>query len=151
MAVSKADMKAKYPLPVYNYKVTVDNEEMAFSEVSGLVLQTGAVILYKHGLSFKQGEHIQKTSSAFQKQAPVTLTLRRGIVNGNTALFDWGKAIKTMMISLCDETGTPVVAWKIGRAMATKLSAPSFNAGANEVAIESLEVYAKDIEIEHFS
>lgn len=147
MALSKEDIRLKYPLPVYNYKVVVDEQEMAFSEVSGLHITNGDVILYKHGLSFRQGEFIQRVGNALQKQKPVNITLRRGIVKNNRVLYDWLNTIKSMIISLCDEAGNPLVSWKIRRAVATRLSAPGFNADTNGVAIESLEVFAKDIEM----
>ena len=36
MALSKDDIKTAYPLPVYNYKVEIGSDTVAFSEVSGL-------------------------------------------------------------------------------------------------------------------
>ncbi len=147
MALSKEEIKLKYPLPVYNYKVIVDTLEMAFSEVSGLDITYGEVILYKHGLSFRQGEVMQRVGNALQKQKPATITLKRGIVKGNNFLYEWLNNIKPMMVCLCDEEGNPLISWNVRRAMAVKLSAPSFNADANEVAIESLEIFAKDIEV----
>lgn len=36
MALSKDDVKTAYPLPVYNYKVEIGSDTVAFSEVSGL-------------------------------------------------------------------------------------------------------------------
>ena len=36
MALSKDDIKNAYPLPVYNYKVEIGSDTVAFSEVSGL-------------------------------------------------------------------------------------------------------------------
>jgi len=54
-----------------------------------------------------------------------------------------------MDISLCDETGTPLVSWKIGIAVPVKLQAPTFDANSNDVAIESLEIMASKISIVH--
>ena len=147
MSLSKEDIKLKYPIPVYNYRVVVDDQEMAFSEVSGLSITYGEVILYKHGLSFQQGEFMQRIGNSLQKQKPANLTLKRGIIRGNNTLYNWLNTIKSMIIYLCDEEGNPLVSWKVGRAMATRLSAPVFDAEANQVAIESLEVFAKDIEV----
>ncbi len=147
MALSKEEIKIKYPLPVYNYKVLVEHQEMAFSEVSGLNITYGDVLFYKHGLSFRQGEFMQRIGNALQKQKPVNITLKRGIVKGNNILYNWLNTIKTMMVYLCDEKGDPLVSWKIGRAMAVKLSAPDFDSNSNKVAIESLEIVAKDIEM----
>ena len=36
MAISKAQVKATYPLPSYNYKVEIGGTAIAFSEVTGL-------------------------------------------------------------------------------------------------------------------
>ena len=36
MALSKDEIKAAYPLPVYNYRVELGSATVAFSEVSGL-------------------------------------------------------------------------------------------------------------------
>ena len=41
MAVSTDDIKTAYPLPVYNYKVEINGEAVAFSEVSGLSINYG--------------------------------------------------------------------------------------------------------------
>ncbi len=58
MAQDKDQIKSSYPLPAYNYRVTVlrDGEALvlSFAEVSGLSLQYDPVT-YKHGLSFALG------------------------------------------------------------------------------------------------
>ena len=59
MAETKIDQKARYPLPVYNFRVTIDGTSMSFSEVSGINLEYDTVT-YRHGLSFWEGEGIQK-------------------------------------------------------------------------------------------
>ena len=51
------------------------------------------------------------------------------------------------LIQACDERGVPVLAWRVARAFAVKLSAPTLDARTNEVAIESLEVRAAGISI----
>jgi len=38
MALSKAQIKATYPLPSYNYKVEIGGVAVAFSEVTGLTI-----------------------------------------------------------------------------------------------------------------
>ncbi len=54
-----------------------------------------------------------------------------------------------MEVTLCDEQGQPVVSWRVGKAIPVKLEAPTFDAGANEVAVESLEVLGRNISVEH--
>ena len=48
MAQDKQDIKATYPLPSYNYRVTVGSDVLSFSEVSGLSVEHEPVT-YKHG------------------------------------------------------------------------------------------------------
>ncbi len=38
MAVSKETISSDYPLPVYNYRVEIAGETVAFTEVSGLTI-----------------------------------------------------------------------------------------------------------------
>jgi len=56
---------------------------------------------------------------------------------------------RPLAISLCDEAGAPVVVWHIKEAVPVKLGAPSFDAAGNQVAIESLELLASGISVEH--
>lgn len=146
MAETKQYQKSSYPLPSYNFRVTVGETSMSFSEVSGLALEY-ETITYRHGLSFMEGEIVKK----YYYDKSVTLTLKKGVVKGMRYLYDWLKERKARMflVSLCDEQGQPVVSWKIAKALPVKLSAPSFNAGANDVAVESLEIMASGISIEY--
>jgi phage tail-like protein len=144
MAESKSDQR--YPLTAYNFRVTVAGTAMSFTEVSGLAIEY-EMVTYKHGLSFWEGESIK--SYRYDKYVPVTL--KKGIVKGGKQLYDWFKAMDTrnLDISLCDETGIPVVTWHVGKALPLKLEAPSFQANTNEVAIETFELMATRISIEH--
>jgi len=144
MSESKSDQR--YPLAAYNFRVTVAGTAMSFTEVSGLAIEYEKVT-YKHGLSFWEGESIK--SYRYDKYVPVTL--KKGIVKGGKQLYDWIKAMDTrnLDISLCDETGIPVVTWHIGKALPLKLEAPSFQANTNEVAIETFELVAARISIAH--
>jgi phage tail-like protein len=144
MSESKSDQR--YPLTAYNFRVTVAETAMSFTEVSALAIEYEKVT-YKHGLSFWEGESIK--SYRYDKYVPVTL--KKGIVKGGKQLYDWIKAMDTrnLDISLCDETGIPVVTWHIAKALPLKLEAPSFQASANEVAIETFELMAARISIAH--
>jgi phage tail-like protein len=51
-----------------------------------------------------------------------------------------------MEVHLCGAQG-PVLTWQIAKAMPVKLSASSFDAKTNEVAIETLEVRAAGIAV----
>ena len=166
MPDSKKAIKDKYPLPAYNFRVTlltvpkiiainklsemVGAESVGFSQVSGLELQYEPVV-YEHGLSFATGPIIMSG-----KSKPLNITLRRGIIRNGDGMYNWlilnqlpmfGR--RDILIDLCDETGLPKVRWIVYQAMPTKLSAPNFNADDNQVAIETLELIAPSMSIQY--
>lgn len=146
MAQTKADQSRRYPLPAYNFRVDVGGATMSFAEVSGVKLEYETVT-YRHGLSFAEGEEIAQ----FRHDSFTPITFKRGTVTGATELYDWltSHGMRHLDISLCDEAGSPLVTWHVGKAVPTKLEAPSFDASTNDAAIESLEVLAAGLTVEH--
>jgi len=145
MAVTAATIETDYPIPVFRYKVALDGFEdtpITFSEVSGLEIGV-ETITYKDGL---RKLHMPGQST------DTTLTLKRGIVRSGSAFFDWIETIslnlvdkRDITISLTDETAaTPIITWTVPNLFPTKLSAPSWDATSNEVAIETLELMGDD-------
>jgi phage tail-like protein len=136
----------KHPLTAYNFRATLGITAMGFREVSGLVVEYGTVT-YRHGLSFQEGELIQLYRC--DKYVPVTMT--KGIVRGATGFYSWFKSmdVRNMDVSLVDEDGTPAVTWHIGKALPVKISGPSLGADKDEVAIDTFELWAAGISIEH--
>ena len=55
---------------------------------------------------------------------------------------------RDIVVHLLDETGSTVVSWKVIDAFPTKLTAPSFDASSNEVAIESMDLMAFRVTME---
>jgi phage tail-like protein len=152
MPLDKDQIKASYPLPVYNYRVTVGKLTIGFSEVSGLNVDYEPVT-YKHGLSFAMGVKIIPGM-----RQPVKLTMKKGVVKGNDFLAGWlqgayanpfKNAKEDILIDLCDESGQAVVRWKVQGALPVKLDAPGFDANSNEVAVETLELVAHDIQVDY--
>jgi phage tail-like protein len=148
MAQSREDQRAGYPLAAYNFRVTVDGATMRFAKVSGLEREY-ETLTYRHGLSFIEGEQIAK----YYISKYVSITLEQGTVVGSRSLHEWleRKTKSAMEVSLCDEQGTPVIAWRIAKALPIKLSASSFDAQTNEVAIDTLEIKAAGISIVHLA
>lgn len=79
------------------------------------------------------------------------VTLKNGVTS-STALYDWMKTVmdgkvsrKPVVITVMDDTMKEVVSWQLENAWPTKYSAPDFNATANEVAVESLELVCEGI------
>lgn len=154
MALSKNDIKTAYPLPVYNYRVELGSEAVAFSEVSGLSISY-ETSTYKESPveSGKPGPRVMIMPSQSQ---PSTITLKKGVVAAVSvkALYEWIKGVqinqiekKDISVSLCNESGEAVVTWKISNAFPTKLEAPTFDANSNDAAIESMELMADSITI----
>lgn len=152
MPLSQDQIKASYPLPVYNYRVTIGTTTMGFSEVSGLSVNYEPVT-YKHGMSFAMGAKIIPGM-----RQPIQLSMKRGIVSQGKFLAAWFQDVysdpfkpakKDIQVDLCDETGKAVVRWKIQGALPIKLEAPTFSADSNEVAIESVEFIAHDIQVDY--
>ena len=157
MAVDKGVIKSTYPLPSYNYRVTVlkDGESLVigFSEVSGLQVEYEPVS-YFHGLSFKHGGQIIPG-----KRQQIRITLKRGIVKGNDFLQSWisgvysepffASAKRDILIDLCDESGAPVVRWTVTGALPIKLDASNLTADGNDVAIETLELVAHRLAVDY--
>lgn len=155
MALTKEQIKTDYPLLVYNYRVDIDNTSISFSQVSGLDLAFEP-ITYKesHSVSGKSGPNIMHMPGMLQ---PVNITLQKGLVKGVSmkVFYDWINSIglnrvdkKDIIVHLLDETGSTVVSWKCIDAFPTKLSAPTFDANSNEVALESMELRATRVVME---
>ena len=155
MAVTAEDIKTAYPLPVYNYKVEIGGESVAFSEVSGLSIGYETTT-YKES-PVESGAPGPRIFYMPAQIAPVNVSLKKGLVKGVSVpvLYDWIKNTQTnqvekkdVIVRLCDEGGDAVISWKVLNAFPTKLDAPSFTADSNDVAVESMELMADRVEME---
>ncbi len=155
MALSKDEIKTAYPLPVYNYKVEIDGDFVAFSEVSGLSMSVETAT-YKESPT-ESGSPGPRVMHMPMQATPANVTLNKGVVRGVSVpvLYDWIASTqvnqvdkKDIVVRLCDEAGDAVVSWKVLNAFPTKLDAPSFTADSNDVAIESMELMADRIQME---
>ena len=155
MPVTRETIRNDYPLPLYNYRVEIGGEAVAFTEVSGLNIgyETST---YKESqiASGVPGPRVMIVPG--QKQ-PTKITLKKGVVRAAsvTHLFNWIRTIqinqvekKDVFIRLCDEKGEAVISWKISNAFPTKLDAPTFDAKSNDAAIETMELVADGVVIE---
>jgi phage tail-like protein len=155
MALSKAEIKATYPLPIYNYKVEIGGTAVAFSEVSGLTIEHQTTTYYESPVaSGSPGPRIMHMPA--QKSA-VNVTLKKGVVRGVSvpALFDWINLTqinltekRDVFIRLCDEKGDAVISWKLVNAFPVKLDAPAFTASSNDVAVESMQLMGDTVQVE---
>jgi phage tail-like protein len=56
---------------------------------------------------------------------------------------------RDIQIDLCDESGQAVISWIARRALPIRLDAPTFDANSNDVAIETMEFIAHDLEVDY--
>jgi len=156
MSDTQAAIKTQYPLPAYNYRVTILDgdkaETLGFSEVGGLSMGYDPVT-YKDGFSFVMGADIIPGMPK-----PISLTLKKGLAKSGDYLQKWMEksyqdhfsngAKRDVLIDLCDEAGQPVIRWIVTAAMPVKLDAPGFVASGNDVAIASMELVAAKLKVE---
>src|ERR1700737_4953049 len=129
------------PLRGFKFKVQIDGITKAgFREVSGLDAGTDAVD-YREG----DGEHMRKLAG-LQKFS--NITLKRGITTDQD-LWKWRSTImdgkikdnrKNGQIILLDDERKEAAEWTFTDGWPTKWTGPTFNATANEVAIDTLEI-----------
>jgi phage tail-like protein len=148
MPDDRAAQKQRYPLPAYNFHVTIDSASASFVEASGLTAEY-ETLTYRHGFSRWEGEQVVR----FLKLGHTTVTLKKGVAPGVDFLSQWltkdPSTPRGVAISLCDETGAPIVVWRIKEAIPVKLSAPAFDVNGAQTAIETLELLASGISVEY--
>lgn len=132
---------AAYPIPKFHFQVEWGGSNLAFTEVSGLDIET-EVIEYRDGLSPEYNKIKMPGMRKFSN-----ITLKRGTYKGDNQFYEWlnTTALNTierrdLTISLLDETHSPVIVWKIKNAFPVKFQSTDLKADGNEVAIETLEL-----------
>lgn len=154
MALTKEEIKNNYPLPSYNYRVSIDGTSVAFSQVSGLNLSYETTT-YKES-PVDGGAPGPVTMRMPAQSSDITITLQKGVVRGKSiTLYNWINSIQTNLvdkkdinIELCDENGAAVFVWKVINAFPTGLEAPTFDASSNDASIQSLTLMADRVTME---
>ncbi len=155
MSLTKDFIKTRYPLPSYNYKVSIDQEFISFSQVSGLSLSYETSTYKESPTSEPMAGPITMKMPA--QKSDITITMQKGVIRGGVSinLFKWISSTQTNLIEkkdinidLCDEEGNPVFRWTVINAFPTSLEAPTFDAASNDAAIESMTLMADDLIVE---
>lgn len=136
------------PYGGYNFAVELDNITRAgFRECSGLENSQNASE-YREGTD--RHLNVRKLPGLVTHS---DITLSRGITN-DRKLWEWReKAMKgkverhNISISLLDETGEAKITWNLFECWPRQWTGPSFNATADEVAIEQLVLTYERIEV----
>ena len=128
----------------YNFKLEIDGIQRAgFRECSGLDATTAPV-------AYREGDEKVFTSRKLPGQVTYSnISLKWGITDDHS-FYDWAKKFidgkgtvserKHGSIVLMDTAGEEKLRWNFVFGWITKWAAPSFNATANEVAIENVEI-----------
>jgi phage tail-like protein len=131
-----------WPLPKFYFLVDWGNtKNIPFQEVSGLDFEAQP-IEYRQGNSPVFSEI---TKPGMVKNS--NITLQKGIIAKNNAIWDWFLKIKmntierqNVVIKLLDEGGNPTMTWTLINAWPTKITSTILNADGSEVAIEVIEI-----------
>lgn len=135
-----AEMQIQDFVGNFNYKVTIDNTEAGFSEVSGFEI------------SMETAEYREGNGPITPYKVPglikyTDITLKHGVTK-SMDLYNWikecveGKVTeKTVTISALGRDGKEVLAtWEISKAFPVKYNVEPFKAVGKEVVIESMQL-----------
>ena len=134
---------ATYPVPKFHFQVKWGVERVGFTEVTGLDVQVEA-IEYREGSSPEFSKVKMPGMVKFSN-----LTLKRGTMATDSDFFKWINALdpythttqrREIIISLLNETHTPIMTWTAKNAFPVKYQASDLKSDGNEVAIETLEI-----------
>ena len=133
---------ATYPIPVFHFKVSWNNVDIGFSDVSGLSQDIQA-IEYRDGLMASSTLPLKRPGL----RKANNISLKRGIVEHNNDLYNWFNNTgapnvdrRDLTITLLNDEGAPVMVWTVSQAWPTKCEGPALKATGNEIAIESIEL-----------
>ncbi|MDY6855095.1 MAG: phage tail protein [Thermodesulfobacteriota bacterium] len=140
---------AEYPLPKFHFSVDWGDEKFAFSEVSGLDVES-EVIEYRDGI---MPEYSKIKMPGMQKYS--NITLKRGTFQGDNRFYEWWKTTqlntvqrRDLIISLLNENHDPVFVWTAKNAWPIKVQSTDLKADGSEVAIETMEIAHEGLTIE---
>ncbi len=130
------------PLAGYRFRVLISGglDVAEFSECSGLELTVKFDEVREGG----QNEYVHRLPGRVEYG---NLTLKRGYVKSDE-FFKWCLTVfnrkkiqrQQVTLALVDQAGKQVMAWTFLDAYPVKWSGPSFKAGDNAIAIESMEL-----------
>ena len=129
------------PFRAFNFVIEIDGLTVgAFRDCSGLMAD-GASVEYREGTDVARS--VRKLPGLLSYG---NITMSRGYTL-NRELWTWYTNIvngqadrRNGTIVLLDESRTPVMRWDVENMWIKKIEGPSFNATANEVAMEKIEI-----------
>lgn len=137
------------PYGAFNFMISFGGTSFGgFSDVSGLNTEF-TMSEYREGTDPKN--HARKLPGIYKTG---DVTLKRGVVDSKV-IWDWIEAVRSLgvdgrkdyvLVTLRDETGKDVQAWKLLNVTPMKFTGPTLAAkGGGDVAMEELVLSAEDI------
>ncbi len=138
-----------YPLPNFHFRVEWGGQRLGFTEVSGLDIEYAAI-------AYREGSDPEYRATRMPgQQKPGTVTLKRGLVEGDNEFFEWIRTIqlnkverRDVVVTLLNEDHNPAFVWRIKNAWPVKYVGPELDAHGCAVAIEALELAHDGIVVE---
>jgi phage tail-like protein len=141
---------AAYPLPKFHFEVAWGGSKVAFTEVTGLDVET-EMIEYRDGAS---REYNKIRMPGLRKYG--NITLKRGVFATDNEYFVWWNTAnlntverRDITISLLNENHEPVMVWKVKNAWPSKITSTDLKADGNETAIETIELVHEGLTIQN--
>lgn len=140
-------MNLYYPPVSFYFSLSIAGEtghtEASFKEVSGLNMEMETEEIVSSGVNSFQHPVTKSPSHS-------NLVLKRGLLAKDSPLAQWcsttligglDNAIETknIVVSLLNENGQPIKAWRFANAWPVKWDVSDFNSNGNELVIETLE------------
>ena len=137
-----------YPPVAFSFTVSISGNradvDHGFQTVSGLDADRSVMELAEGG----ENRFVHKLPGRTKAK---NLVLKRGIVLVSSPLFDWCKSVfeadlaqtittKDVTVSLLDPKQKPAITWSLSSAWPVRWEVGAFNAQANEVAVETIEM-----------
>lgn len=148
MADNQGEIVKSYPISVFRYKATIGDDEIFFSEISGL------------NLSYETTEYKEAGSTGVttiqvsgQRKAP-EITMKRGLFKNGLELYEWFNATHTddytkkeVVISLLDNNNNAIMTWTVANCLPMKFDGPGLNATSNDVSFQTITLKGDSIVI----
>ena len=142
-------MANTYPMAVFSFQVDWGGSSVAFSEVSGLNMET-QVIAYRDGNS---QEHSEIKMPGLKKYPDIVL--KRGVFEGRDDFLTWYNENilnttdrREVKISLLNADGAPKFTATCANCFVMKYEGPTPKATGNEAAIESITLATEKVTIQ---
>lgn len=141
-------MQTTTGLPQFCFKLTINQMEAAFQEISGLDNQPQAME-YRAGHS---ATFATVKMPGLQKAG--NMTLRKGVFGTDDPFLNWFDQIKINTIPRSDATialmnaaGQTLMCWKLTNAWPTKIMSTDLKADTHQITIESLELAYESLSV----